>query len=378
MKIAFVIDQLDCGGAEQQLVTLSIGLHRRGHAVHVVSIYDRAELRGDLQSAGVPITVAHKHGRFDLTTVWRLREIIGKFDPDLIHAYLPAASLLTPMTRWLGVRAPILLSERNLNEWRSALRVACDNIVRRHAAHITCNAAAIKQYLIDVERVAPDTISVIYNGLRPERRTRPDEATVAAARRQIDAPPDAIVVTCVANLHEAKQHATLVNAFSMARARAHHLFLVVVGRGPLESAIRTQIAALGLDNSCRIVTDCTNPCAILSASHMAVLTSRVEGCSNAVLEAMAMGLPIVGSDGGGNRELIAHELGGYLCPVGDVHGFADAMARLALQPELAVAMGRYNTRIIHERFSDDVMVAENLALYQRVLSPAVVHVSGGS
>ena len=116
MRVAYVIDQLDCGGAEQQLVTLCRGLKRRGHDVHVITIHERMELRNDLDAVDIPVAVAHKYGAYDLSTVWRLRGLIGKIDPHVVHAYLPTASLLTPLSRWIGVTAPVLQSERGMND----------------------------------------------------------------------------------------------------------------------------------------------------------------------------------------------------------------------------------------------------------------------
>jgi glycosyltransferase involved in cell wall biosynthesis len=367
MRIAFVADQLDNGGAEQQLVTLCHGLKARGHDVGVISVYNRLALRSELDSVQVPIAVAAKHGKFDLTAVWRIRTRIARLAPDLVHAYLPAASFLTPLTTWIGVRAPVLQSERGINDWRSALRLRCDNIVRRSVTHITCNADAIKQHLIAVEGVAADKISVIYNGLRDQRRQRPTADAIAAAQRSIRAPADAVTVVCVANFSAVKQHHVLVDAFARARTRMPNLFLLLVGQGELEADVRRQIGQARLQDSVRIITDCTNPAPLLCASHIAILTSQLEGCSNAILEAMAMGLPVVASDTGGNPELVENGEGGYICEVGNRSAFADAMLKLASAHDVASAMGDFNRRRIRDQFTDDVMIARTLSLYERIL-----------
>ena len=367
MRIAFVIDQLDCGGAEQQLVTLCRGLRTRGHDVHVITIYDRLALRDDLDAVGVPISIAQRRSKYDLGTTWRLHRLIEQIVPEVIHAYLPAATTLTPLSQWFRATAPVLQSERGVNDWRSPNRIRFERLLRTRVAHITCNAEAIKRHLIRVEQVPAERISVIYNGLRPDRRERPGHQAIDAARRQIGAPAGAAVVVCVANFSPIKQHEVLIRAFAEARARVPSLFLVLVGNGPLEPEVRQQIASLQLGGACAIIKDSSNPLAILSASHISVLTSRLEGCSNAVLEAMAAGLPVVASDTGGNRELVIHEHGGWVCPVGDVSAFASAFVRLASEPETAAAMGGYNRHRIAERFTDDVMVEENLALYRRIL-----------
>lgn len=367
MRIAYVIDELDCGGAEQQLVTLCVGLRKRDHDVHVISVDDRLELRKELDDASVPLRVAHRHGRYDLSVLWRLRQVIGAIDPDVVHAYLPTAGLLTPLTRWIGVRAPVLQSERGINDWRSPLRLRLEDIVRANVAHITCNADAIKRHLMCVERVPAENITVIYNGIRSDRRSRPADADLEQARQTIGAPPTATIAICVANFSPVKQHHVLVRAVAEARVRIGNLFLVLVGRGPLEGRIRKQIREMGLEGACRVITDCRNPKALLSVSHIGLLVSQLEGCSNALLEAMALGLPVIASDAGGNRELVADGRGGYLCPVGDASSVARALMRLASDPATARQMGQYNLRQVAERFTDDIMVDQSLALYETIL-----------
>jgi glycosyltransferase involved in cell wall biosynthesis len=375
MKIAFVIDQLDRGGAEQQLVALCLGLKQRRHDVHVVSIYDRLALRGDLDAAGIPIVVAPRRNKYDVATVWRLRRVIDRIGPDLVHAYLPAASTLAPLSQWFCGSVPVLQSERGINDWRSPWRLRLENLLRKKVVHITCNVEAIKRHLIDVEQVPAGKITVIYNGLRRDRRERPDLAAIERARRNIGAPADATIVVCVANFSPIKQHDVLIDAFAEARTRIPGLFLVLVGTGPLESRVRARIAALKVEAACRIVTDSGNPLAILAAGHIGALTSRLEGCSNAILEAMAAGLPIVASDTGGNGELVVHGQGGLVPPVGDVAGFARAFVRLASDRAAAAAMGRYNRRRIADHFTDDVMVDRSVALYHAILDRAALRVA---
>ena len=372
MKIAYVIDQLDRGGAEQQLVTLATGLHARGHDVHVITIYNRAQLRDELTSTGVPLSVAGKRGKFDLTTVWRLRRLIESIGPNLVHAYLPAASLLTPLTRWLGVKVPVLQSERNINDWRTGVRLGADMWARRYVDHITCNAEVIKTHLVRVERVPPEKITVIYNGLRGERRTRPADSNITTAADRISAPPGARIVVCVANFNERKDHGVLLEAFAKARAAHPNLFLLLIGTGSLEQDVRARIEQLKLSAACRILTDVTNPLPFLCASQIAVLTSRIEGCSNALLEAMAMSLPIVASDAGGNPEVVEDGPGGIVCRVGDTEAFATALGRLVSDPQLSRSMGAFNARRIAAHFTDDRMIELTLALYDRLLTSGPV------
>jgi glycosyltransferase involved in cell wall biosynthesis len=176
------------------------------------------------------------------------------------------------------------------------------------------------------------------------------------------------VVICLANFVAEKQHPTLLRAFAQAKKQVNHLFLLLVGKGELERDVRKLLEQLKLGDSSRIVNDCSNPLPLLCASDAAILTSVIEGCSNALLEAMAMGLPIVASNAGGNSELVRHGRGGIICPVDDVRAFTDAVVCLARDPLLSHRMGLYNIDRVRQEFTDDIMVERTVALYERILS----------
>jgi glycosyltransferase involved in cell wall biosynthesis len=368
LKILFVINQLHCGGAEQQLVTLCKGLSRRRHDPHLISIYDRLDLRDDLDALKIPITVAHKYGKMDLTIISRLCRLIKSFNPDLVHAYLPASCLFTGMTKWLGLSTPVVQAERSVNFWKPKWRIGLENVVRTKVARITCNADAVRKHLIGIEGVPPQKVALIYNGLPSERWIRPNTQAIETAREQINAPPGSFVVASVANFIPVKEHGVLLKAFAEAKARVSNLFLVLIGKGPLEEEIRKLARELGLGMSTRIISNSTNPLPLLCASNAAILTSSREGCSNALLEAMAAGLPVVASDAGGNTELIDHGLGGFICRIGDTSSVASAVIRLAEEPSLCQEMGLYNARRVEQEFTDDIMTERTLSLYERVLS----------
>jgi glycosyltransferase involved in cell wall biosynthesis len=229
------------------------------------------------------------------------------------------------------------------------------------------NAEAVRRHLVDVEGVALEKTSVIYNGLVPARRTRASREEVAAARERMGAPDGTFVVACVANFVPEKAHNVLLEAFARAKKSANDLFLVLVGKGHLEKDIRKARKQLEIEDSSCIVEDCLNPAGILCASHAAVLTSSIEGCSNAVLEAMAMALPLVVSNAGGNAELVDHGSGGFVCAVGDVDAFAQALVHLSRHKELGSEMGAYNARRVQQEFTDDILIDRTLALYRQVL-----------
>jgi glycosyltransferase involved in cell wall biosynthesis len=223
-------------------------------------------------------------------------------------------------------------------------------------------------HLLEEEHIPGNKLIMIYNGLSVERRTRPEGSDIELARRKIGAPPGAFVLVCVANFSPVKRHDILLNSFKRAKEHDNNLFLLLIGNGSLKEQIARLINELRLGEAVQIISSCSNPLPLLCASNAAILTSEIEGCSNALLEAMAMGLPIVATDVGGNSELVTQGLGGILCPSNDVGSLASALCRLAERPEMSMIMGLYNIDRVRRHFTDDIMIERTLALYQSVLT----------
>ena len=209
MKILYVINQLHSGGAEQQMVALCEGVRRRGHHVEVASIYDRLDLRNRLDAVQTPITVVHKYAKLDITVIWRIRHLIQEKKPNLVHAYLPASCLFVGLTKWLGITAPVLQSERSINNWRSPWRLWLTMYTKSgHQYHL--QRRRDKRYLSAEEGVDPQKTTLIYNGLVKERRTRPEQQAIDAARCKVNLPDGASIVIAVANFVREKQFPVLL------------------------------------------------------------------------------------------------------------------------------------------------------------------------
>jgi glycosyltransferase involved in cell wall biosynthesis len=146
------------------------------------------------------------------------------------------------------------------------------------------------------------------------------------------------------------------------------LSLTLVGDGPTRGACEAQARRLGLDARIRFAGRHDTVAPFLRDADTFVLTSRSEACPNAVLEAMAMALPVVATDVGGIPELIEHRRTGFLVPPDRGDDIARAIVGLVRQPEFAQAIGRAARSTVASRFSFDAMVGRFEDLYDECLS----------
>jgi glycosyltransferase involved in cell wall biosynthesis len=367
MRVLFVVNEHDAGEAGGQLATLCEGLAHRGVELVVASVQDRVGARQRLDDAGARIVPLHGRGGFDLAVLHRLRRLVAEERPDLVHAFLPDACLYAGLTRWLGAAPPVVQSVRSLDASRAPLRLALDNLVSLRVAAITCSAETIRRQVVVAERAPAARVVVIPDGLSSAQRTRPADDAIEAARRSIAPPPGAFVLTRLANADAGGGHAVLLGAFAKALARRSDLVLVLAGCGAGEAEVRRAAAASGVAHAVRFPASAGEPSALLCASDAAILVSDAPGSATALLEAMAMRLPVVAPDAGALPELVERERGGLLCRADDEEAFAAAILRLAGDPALRRAMGRHNVARVRAEFTHDSMVERTLALYERVL-----------
>ncbi|GHE27494.1 glycosyl transferase [Streptosporangium violaceochromogenes] len=359
-----LIGQLRVGGTEKQVFLLATGLSRSGVAVDVVTLHSDGPYRDALEDEGVPVHNAGFTGVStgpmavprNLIAAARLIRLIRRTRPDVLHAFLYHGYVIGAPIAWLA-RVPVVVAgRRSLSNFKRARRwvYALERVATRLTRHVVANALAVAEDARTVEGIARGKVSVIYNAL-PASAFRPGPP----ARIATDLP----VVCCVANLKAHKGHRFLVEAAALLAARGTPCTLVLAGEGPERDALLRQAARLGVD--LRLLGLRRDVEALLSRASAVVLASLYEGMSNAVMEAMAAGRPVVATAVGGTRELLSGR--GLLVPPADPRALADALERVLHDPRLGASLGSAARAWALDNLGVDAMIDRHLALYRRLL-----------
>jgi glycosyltransferase involved in cell wall biosynthesis len=226
------------------------------------------------------------------------------------------------------------------------------------------NSAFLKrQVLSRFPEIAPERVEVLHNGvdttaLDPARCLRRTEV-----RRELGIPEETLLVAAVGRLTPVKNYPLLLRAFARASQalpgiaqRIDNPMLVVVGEGEELTALKALSAELGIADRVRFAGFREDVPEVLGASDLFAHASLMEGLPNAVLEAMAMGRPVVATDAGGVPELVAHGETGLLTPSGDEEALTKALLRLLSAPEIRREMGDAGRRRARQRFDQDAQV----------------------
>jgi glycosyltransferase involved in cell wall biosynthesis len=359
-----VIGQLGLGGAEKQLALLAAGLRQRGVEATVVVLRQGGPREAILRDAGVPLinlglsSPARSWQRFAVfvLAVERLRRTLRRLRPDVVHAFLLHSCVLTAPAARLA-RVPVCVAgRRSLSHYKVGLglAVAGERVATWMTDLLIANADAVADDVVRTEGVARDRIRVVYNGLTDRAFDPVPPATLASS---------VPVVLCVANLRAYKGHRYLLQAAARLRERGLPSTLALAGEGPEQENLEHQAATLGLD--VRFLGARTDIAALLARADVVVLPSLTEGMSNAVMEAMAAGRPVVATDVGGTAELI--EGRGELVPPADADALAAGLERVLRDPpgarRRAEEARAWSRRFLHL----DGMVDRHLAIYSELL-----------
>ena len=359
IHVLHVVPTWEAGGMELALARVARAHQGRGVRHTIVAIKD-APSGAAAPHCGVEVHCIHAADG-DPFLPWRLRLLLRRFRPDVIHAHNWGAWPDVAAARLLTLRpAPLVFSFHGLPDagpmpWR---RRAAYRLLAPMAARIFTVSEGSRRMLADHVHLPARRIEVIPNGVDTEL------FSPAAARRCSASRP--LVVGSVGSLTSVKNHSALIKACgSLARAGVD-LELRIAGAGPLAGELLGLGSRVGLDGRLVLAGHLQDVPGFLRGLDVFALPSRTEGHPNALLEAMACGLACAGSNVHGIPEVLQHGRLGLLVDPDDEASLAGAIARLAADPRRRGRLGRAARRHVCLHYSMERMAAEYLRLYESV------------
>jgi glycosyltransferase involved in cell wall biosynthesis len=220
---------------------------------------------------------------------------------------------------------------------------------------------AVREALIANEGLPKGRVEVLYNGVDVDAFAAQTNRT--AARAALGAAENEFVIIQVARLDYLKDHATALRTIARVVAKSPQTRLVLVGDGPESTTIESQVRELKIDDNVRLLGTRSDVDRLLPGADVFLLTSASEGIPLTVIEAMAAGLPVVGTDVGGMNEVVADNATGFLTPAKDDAALANRLLRLAGDPNLRQHMGAAGRARAKDLFDEPRMCAEYQRLY---------------
>jgi glycosyltransferase involved in cell wall biosynthesis len=355
---------MDRGGAEKQLVLLARGLPREEFDVHVALLTRGGPREKDVTAAGIPVHRIDKKFKIDPLAYRRLSRLIGKLEPDLVQTWLFAANAYGRAAA-IANRVPhVIGSERSVDPWKRGYELAIDRNLAKRSDCIVVNSLGTQAFY-EKAGIPRGKFRVIPNGVEPF--VAADGSSREELLKSLGLPEGARLIGAIGRLWPQKRVKDLIWATELLNNVHKNAYLLVIGDGPQRRSLERYRFLVRIEENVRFLGERNDVPAILPHLDMVCLASSYEGQSNAVMEAMSAGLPVVASDIPGNRELIVEGVTGFLVPVGDRGEFARRMNRLLGDPDLARSMGAAGCARMCEEFSVPKMVERYATLYREVI-----------
>ncbi len=385
VKVLRVIARLNMGGPALHVAYLSEGLAARGYVTTLVA---GTLARGEDSMA----FVAERHGieivrldelhrevspLRDVVAAFRLAKLIRRERPQILHTHTAKAGAVGRVAALLAGRArpPIVVHTFHghvLRGYFGPLRTSFFRLLEKALARVSTRLIAVSPEVRDdlvALGVAPaDKFSVVRLGIELGERVVDDEALRAETRRVMGIAPQRFVVGWIGRMTAVKNTDLLLRTFAALRARGVDAVLCLVGDGPDRDELERRAHELGLMRDCLFLGYQEEIGRFLAAFDALLLTSVNEGTPVTTIEALAASRPVVSTRVGGVPDVVEEGVDGFLAEPDDAEGLADALARLAADPELRARMGAAGRERALRRYAVERLVSDVDDLYRSLLA----------
>lgn len=377
IKILFVIDSLGGGGTERSLAELLPFLIQAGFTPIIACFYHREGVESEVIRQGIDARFLKGKGLFTWTR--QLRQLIKSERPDIVHTMLTNTNLAGRLAA-MGSPAvvisslvntpylPVRFKDPRINVLKFRLVQLIDTLTSHLlTTHFHAVSQAAKDAAVSSLRLSPKRITVVERGRDPHRLGLRSVERRSQARQRLQLAEQDEVIVNVGSHEYQKGQKYLLEAFAALSSVHPRLVLLIAGRhGNLTSELENFKNHLGLNGQVRFLGHRQDVAEILAAADLFVFPSLYEGLPGAVLEAMALGLPIVASDIPPVREVVEESRNALLVASASSTELAKAIVTLLADRDKALAYGRHSRKIFETRFTLQQSAERMIALYWQI------------
>lgn len=325
---------------------------------------------GRMQGRGMDVRVVHLDPLFNPFALMRLVRLLAQEQVTILQTHGARANFYGRVAGWLA-GVPVVIStvhnsiaDYEVNKFKRWIYATALRVTLPWAKRIICVSDAIRRDVIQDDPSTAGLTETVHNGI--DRGLFQIVSDRTKVRRELGLTDGPLVVT-VARLTEPKGHADLIRALALLRRQWPDLQCVCVGDGELRMQLESMAAEQAVASMCRFVGSRDDVMDFYAAADLVVLPSHSEGFPFVILEALAMGKPVVATSVNGVPEVITHLKTGLLVPARDVTGLAGAIHSLLEHPERATQLGSAGRAVVHERFTVDRMVEKTVSVFDAAL-----------
>jgi glycosyltransferase involved in cell wall biosynthesis len=359
-RILHIVPSRDPNGTTKQVELLADGLPRGEFETQIVSLKNGKGAQKERQQSGAGELSAGQRLRIDPHALWKLRQIVGRARPDIVHTWTFAANTYGRLAAMTVGGLRIVASERHLDRWKSGLELSIDRRLALRTNCIVVNSTAVRDFCL-ARGLHPAKLRYISSGV-PARE--PSSENRGQLLSELGLPRNARLIAYTGPLIREMRLKELIWATDQLKAVGVSAHLLLIGDGPQRQALERYRFLNRVDDRVHFLGWRTDVPRLLGHIDVVLQPGAHVGQSYAILEAMAAAIPVVAADAPGNRELVAHGVNGYLVPLRERAGFARWTLPLLEDAALAKQLGEAGRQWVLENHRLDAMLAEYANLYR--------------
>jgi len=364
IRVLQIIPTLVRGGAEKQLTLLATGLPRDEFDVHVCLLTCGGPYEEMLRDAEIPMTIIGKKWKIDPAAYWRLRRYIRDLQPDLVHTWIFAANSYGRRAAFAAGVKTVLAGERCVDRWKVWHELAIDRHLARKTTKIVTNSSGVREFYVE-HGIPAEKFAIIPNGIDLFVASGP--LSREQLLTELELPSDARLIGTVGRLWPQKRYKDLIWAAELLKSARDDTHFLIVGDGPQRDTLTRFRDDIKIGDRVHFLGERTDVNELLPLLDCFWLGSGYEGQSNAIMEAMSAGIPVVASDIPGNRDLVLPDETGYLVPIGDAADFARKTQLIIDDEQLSERFAAASQKRMFEEFSVAKMVDRHAELYRSLM-----------
>ena len=375
INILYVIGSLRVSGAEKALVTIVRGINKERFHPIVCCTGGGGELESTIRKCGIPVKIFGSGRFYDFVEIIKLSQFIKRENVDIVHTQLFESDIIGRIAAKLA-KVPIIISTfQNIYQWKQSkkLKERIKTIVDRitsnyYTDQLIAVSHSVKNFHIEKCGIRADKIVTLPNLVDFEKLKLRDGFDPVKKRQELSLKPGVPIMINIGRLFPQKGQKYLIQAAAKVASTFKKVKFLIVGNGFLLSDLKREVESLQLSDNVKFLGKRDDIPELLSISDVFVLSSLWEGLSVALLEAMAMGKPIVATNVDGALDVIKHKKEGLLVPPKDSNALTKAIIYLLENKEKAKKMGTAAKKKVVEQFSTNVVVRKLEQLYEKLLT----------
>lgn len=363
-KILYIIDDLNVGGAQVHLIRLVPLIQSQFHT-EIISLGPQSDqllcqLQGDAKVTCFDMSSIRNPILF-FNSFIKLMFYLKKMSPHIVHTYLNTANVFGLLAARIAGVQNIITSRRDMGHFRTGRLASVESFLSRHFAKkvfCVCHSVAESTHLN--EKIPFEKLLILLNGVdvhryQPQRYISVKKCTT---------------FSIIASLNrEMKGHSDLLKAISLvANQRIKSgIQLFIAGDGPLRTTLETEVKFLEIEPITHFLGELSDVLPLLQKTDVLVAPSHSEGISNAILEAMAMGIPVIATAIDGNKEVVLDGETGFLVPVRNPEALASSILKYANNLNLIQLHGANARERVKLNFSFEKMLNTYAGAYNSIV-----------